>query len=929
MTASAVRAAPALQSAGYPDYILPLDAATPAELVGGKAHNLCRVSELGLRVPSGFVVTARAFESHLEENDLAVRIRALSQRKTGPLSLSGEFDLARQRQLSVRIRDLIVNTPLSPKLRDLLASSAAVLLNRGPVVVRSSAVGEDSARASFAGQLDSFLHVRTLPELENALLACWASCWSERAIAYRAARGLEVRGMGVVVQTQVDAVAAGVLFTRTAAGEILVEHTPGLGDALVAGAIDPGRFLLQRNGTGFQTLSAGERSVKSVENLLFSRARLTELARLAAMLEEGLGGAQDVEWVIDQAGLLHVVQSRPITATVTVNAVQPSGPASGPEVRWSDANINENFPAPVSPFLYSIASAGYAHYFRNLARAFGLSGRRIAAMDDALRHIIGVHGARMYYNLTNIHTVLRTAPFGDALVAAFNSFVGASGSLGATPPVKSNRLREFIELVAIAVKTSWLYLFIGRRVASFERLVDDFAERTEPQRLATLSLRDLRLLLNELMDIRCHRWTNASLADAAAMVCYAMLRRQVEQVSNGNGSGALHNTLLKAIPQLVSGEPVQHLWELSRAVRAEPALRTLFECEAESVVAELAVNPEFADFHARFEEYLQRWGFRCSAELMLTAPSFQEQPELLVETIRAYAGLNGDSPAAKLSRQLAEREHETRRLLRKLRGRPISRSLPFVSRAAALRIVLRWTQSAIAYRERARLKQALLYSRCRRLALALGDGLVARGHLAEQEDVFWLTVAEVDELAAGSAMFPHHVHELTAFRKRAHERLAAMHPSDNFTLPEGEYLSPDGDLQTGDLQTGKETGEETSPRNGHANPANGGSRTLRGAGACGGCATGRAVVLGDASEAGRLGAEDILITRQTDPGWAPVFFLIKGLVIERGGMLSHGAIVAREFGIPCVVGVAQATRELFQAGQIEVDGDRGEVHVLD
>ncbi|MFY9620678.1 MAG: PEP/pyruvate-binding domain-containing protein [Pyrinomonadaceae bacterium] len=908
MTTAAVRAAPA--SAGY---IVPLDEATLPELVGGKAHNLCLIAELGLRVPSGFVVTAHAFDSHLEENDLAEKIRALPQWQTR--SLAGELGLASQRQLSARIRELIVNTPLSPKLCNSLAASAEALLNRGPVVVRSSAIGEDSARASFAGQLDSFLHVRTLPELENALLACWASCWSERAIAYRAARGFEVRGMGVVVQTQVDALAAGVLFTRTAEGAMLVEHTPGLGDALVAGAIDPGRFLLQRNGSGFQALSAGERSIKSVENLLFSRARLAELARLAAMLEEGLGGAQDVEWAIDQADLLYIVQSRPITATVTVNAPPPRGRP----VRWSDANINENFPAPVSPFLYSIASAGYAHYFRNLARAFGLSRRRINAMDDALRHIIGVHGARMYYNLTNIHTVLRTSPFGDDLVVAFNSFVGASGSLGA-PPVKSGRLREFAELVVIAVKTSWLYLFLGRRVASFEQLVDDFAERTEPQRLGALPLRDLRLLLNELMDIRCHRWTNASLADAAAMVCYAMLRRQVEQVSDGNRPGALHNTLLKAIPELVSGEPVQHLWELSRAVRAEPALRNLFEYEAESVVDQLAVNPEFTDFRARFEEYLQRWGFRCSAELMLTAPSFQEQPELLVETIRAYARLDGESPAATLSRQLAEREHETRRLLRKLRNRPISRWLPFVSRAAVLRTVLRWTQAAIAYRERARLKQALLYSRCRRLALALGDRLVARGHLAEQEDVFWLTVAEVDELAGGSAMFPHHVQELTALRKRAHEHLAAMHPSDNFTLTEGDYLPLDGALQTG---------VETSPRNGHANPANGGPRTLRGAGACGGRATGRAVVLCDASEAGRLAAEDILITRQTDPGWAPVFFLIKGLVIERGGMLSHGAIVAREFGIPCVVGVAHATRELFQAGRVEVNGDRGEVHVLD
>ena len=902
MTTS-LRAAPALTTS----YIVPLDHAARLDLVGGKAHNLCRVLELGLRVPRGFVVTTRAFAAHLEQNDLAAKIHVLSQSK-----ISSHDGLDRERQLSARIHDLIVNTPLSPGLRELLNSAAEELLDHGPVVVRSSAVGEDSVRASFAGQLDSFLHVRTLAGLENALLDCWASCWSERAIAYRAARGLEVRGMGVVVQTQVDALASGVLFTRTVEGTILVEHTPGLGDALVAGAIDPGRFALGRNGNGLRVLSAGERPIKKIENLLFSRSRLAELGRIAATLEEGLGGPQDVEWVIDRSGLLFIVQSRPITAIPTISTAQTNGPT----VRWSDANVNENFPAPISPFLYSIASAGYAHYFRNLARAFGLSRSRIAEMDDALGHIIGVHGARMYYNLTNIHTVLRTAPFGDALVSAFNSFVGACGSFGATAHPRTSRLRELVELAAIAGKVTWLYIFLGRRVATFERLVDDFARRTEPHRLGTLSLSDLRLLLKELMDIRCHRWTNASLADAAAMVCYAMLRRLVQQANGGKASAA-HNTLLKAIPQLVSGEPVQQLWELSRAVRADAALRTLFEEDAEFVVNQIAVNPQFASFRAQFEQYLQRWGFRCSAELMLTVPSFQEQPSRLVDTIRAYASRNCESPADALSRQLAEREQETRCLLRKLRGRPISRWLPFVSRAAVLRNVLRCTHAAIAYRERARLKQALLYSRCRRLALALSDQLLTRGHLTQQEDIFWLTVAEVDELAAGRAMFPHHVKELTAMRKRAHEHLAATHPPNDFTLPEGEYLPLDGDLQAGNI---------TSPRKDHSNS---GSHTLQGVGACGGRAVGRAVVLRDASEAGRLGANDILVTRQTDPGWASVFFLIKGLVIERGGMLSHGAIVAREFGIPCVVGVQNATRELFHAGQIDVDGDRGEVHVLD
>jgi pyruvate,water dikinase len=190
---------------------------------------------------------------------------------------------------------------------------------------------------------------------------------------------------------------------------------------------------------------------------------------------------------------------------------------------------------------------------------------------------------------------------------------------------------------------------------------------------------------------------------------------------------------------------------------------------------------------------------------------------------------------------------------------------------------------------------------------------VARGHFVNREDVFWLTVSEVDELASGCAMFPHNVQELTSMRKRAHEHLAATQPPNDFTLPEGEYLPlrPQGNLKDKSVE---QVGTST---------------TLRGVGACGGREVGRAVVLREASEAGQLGAEDILVTRQTDPGWAPVFFLIKGLVIERGGMLSHGAIVAREFGIPCVVGVKHATRDLFQVGQIEVDGDQGEVHVLD
>ncbi len=207
------------------------------------------------------------------------------------------------------------------------------------------------------------------------------------------------------------------------------------------------------------------------------------------------------------------------------------------------------------------------------------------------------------------------------------------------------------------------------------------------------------------------------------------------------------------------------------------------------------------------------------------------------------------------------------------------------------------------------MKQALLYSRCRRLALAIGHQLALCDLIADQSDVFWLTVSEVDEVASGNAMFPHDLREMIAVRVRAHARLSAMHPPDSLVIPEGSYLPMDSMpfVQPAPLDA---------------------AGALRGTGACGGRAQGRATVLRDVSEAARLQEGDNLVTRQTDPGWAPVFFLVKGLVIERGGMLSHGAIVAREFGIPCVVGVRDATQRIADGATIMVDADRGEVYVL-
>ena len=837
---------------------LSLDEPLDPRLVGGKAAGLSRLLRLGVPVPRGVVIPA-----------------ATTARFTEDAGIPDEDWCA------------IVKAWCS--------------LHAPVVIVRSSAIGEDSAAASFAGQLDSIPDVRDAVGLRDGVLRCWRSRGSDRVRAYERARGYALGGIGIVIQQQIDSSMSGVLFTKDPAGTdaALVEYCAGAGEDLVAGRINPGRAIVD---------AAGQvRHLADAAGAVISNEALTDLVARGRRIAEALEAPQDIEWTADRAGRIWFVQARPITAS----AIPPKGGNyrgreggnyRDRQILWSNANVNENFPEPITPLLYSVAAAGYYHYFLNLGRAFGLSARRLAAIDDPLRQIIGVHGARMYYNLTSIHTVLRAAPFGEQLAGAFNQFVGAEDIApdeGGGSGWHEWRAVQALELARIAASVAWQYLFLTRRVETFERTVDEYARRTEPASLQRLGRAALRERLRGFMDIRRHRWKNASLADAGSMVCYAALKAFLRRVLPGEAQDALHNTLLKALPDLVSSMPAIELWKLSRIIRADAELAALFAtAEPDRVVSDVRTNPAFARFSRALTAYLDDWGFRCSAELMLTAPSFQENPEALVSILKSYAECAGESPAELLARQQAERIADTKRVL-KMVG---------FARAVPLRLLLAWTQRSIQLRERARLKQALLYSRLRRVALAIGDDLCAEGRLRRQDEVFMLTVDELDTLLAGGAMFPDHVADEVRGRIRAHSALGTMRPPDTFVLAQGGYL--DAAETRGASAASPDT-------------------TLVGTSACGGRATGRAAVLADVTEAHKLQAGDILVTRQTDPGWGPVFPLISGLVMERGGMLSHGAIIAREFGIPSIVGVTGATRLIPTGATICLDGDRGTVRLME
>jgi pyruvate,water dikinase len=895
--------------------VLALAEANRESLCGGKATGLAQALELGLPVPDGFVVTNYTFQLFLKQDNLGDRINAL-------VTSLAEPGITQVRAASSTISDWVLSADLPTEIIETIKHLWEASTNIHPLIVRSSAVGEDSTEASFAGQLDSFLDICSLEELEVALKQCWASYWCDRSLAYQVSTGKQLQGMGVLVQQQVDSRIAGVLFTRPPMQQdnrshqyMLGEYCHGQGITLVSGQINPGRFHIFKHDLSWQKLSAPEQPDTPTETPDLDSEWIQPLAGAALKLEAYYQRPQDIEWSVDRSGNLFIVQSRPIV-------LRSESSASAPMVTWSNANVRENFPDPITPLLYSVASAGYRNYFHNLGLAFGISAKRIAAMEGPFMNIIGAHGARIYYNLSSIHSVIRTAPFGDRLVEYFNSFVGATESPPASPgdrqfrDLDRSRVMQFLELLHIVAKTSWQFLFLARRITRFETRVDQFASETHPEDLSSMGVIELRNHIRKFMDIRLHRWTDAGLADAASMICYGILNSVLRNTFPEEDQSALPNSLLKGVTGLVSSEPVFHLWKLSRMVLQDEELRQLFSSQSGDAIVKAIrasnAGTAMSEFSRHLDEYLERWGFRCSGELMLTVPSFQENPAALVDILKTYLDVEGESPVEVLNRQKAIREEQTRDILSQIASNRSYGLLQRLGRKSLVKRILYWTQGAISLRERARLKQAMLYSRLRRVALQLGERLTENQLLEHADDIFYLTYQEIDELASSRAMFSHGTRDLVTLRRREHERLSAMEPPDSFLMEEGAYL--DEDIYTSKVGS---TLEETN------------QGLLEGIPACGGKIQGRATILRDVTEADQLNAGDILITTQTDPGWGHVFFLIKGLIIERGGMLSHGAILAREFGIPAVVGVRNATSRIPQHATVFLDGDRGRAHVLE
>lgn len=766
--------------------------------------------------------------------------------------------------------------------------AALVEIGPGPFAVRSSGREEDGANHSHAGQFLSLLDIAE-SEVPAAALKVWRSGLTESLRAYRATRGLDPAGgaPAVVVQRMVPARAAGVAFSADPVSgrrdRIVISAIAGLGDRLVGGEEDGDDYLLDAaSGAALETPEGGG---------VLSETDLTALADLVRRVAGSRGGAQDIEWAFEGSRLF-LLQARPITTALR----EP--PHADPAVTiFDNSNIVESYPGLVSPLTYSFAQYVYARVYRAFVALIGVRSATIRAHGAVFENMLGRIEGRVYYNLVNWYRALALLPGFGLNRAHMETMMGVSEPLPASitattgpPPARGlAKLGEYARLGLMGLRLGFeaLRLPLTKRgfYARLERAVKTPAATIEAMPLSSLAA-EYRRIEADLLE----RWDAPLVNDFLCMIAFGGSRKLLERWGGAEGL-ELHNAIMIGQGDIVSAEPAQRIARMGALAAGKPAIIAALKRGDRQA---LAAEPQLA---REIDGYIAKFGDRCTEELKLESITLTEDPAPLLAAVAAAA----ESPRA--AHQAREDGGERLRLL--LKDRPVRRVIAGWA--------VGWAKNRVRDRENLRFERTRIFGHGRRVFVAIGRQFAAHGLIEAPRDVFLLTVPEVLGAIEGFGVSAD-LRGLVAVRKAEMERAAERpDPPERITI-EGTALLGSAAFPPKVVAATAGTGSD--------------ERSRSGTGCSAGIVRATARVIRDPRRQA-LAQGEILVARHTDPGWIAVFSNASAIIAERGSLLSHSAIVAREMGIPCIVGLKGALDWIVDGETIEVDGAAGIVRKVD
>ncbi|MCY1064611.1 phosphoenolpyruvate synthase [Nannocystis sp. RBIL2] len=858
---------------------------TKAKVVGGKGANLGELARLaGIRVPAGFCVTTEAFQRIVGD---APPIGALLDR----LSSLAASDRDTIRELSGELRRIIEATAIPDDLRDAISQALSRLGADDAYAVRSSATAEDLPGASFAGQQDTFLNVRGAQAIVTHVRRCWASLFTERAVSYRIQHGFDHRKvhMAVVVQKMVSPQAAGILFTAdpvTSNRKVTsIDAGFGLGEALVAGLTRADSYKLRDGRIIEKTIATKTLATYALDEggteerpldperqrgQVLTEAQMLQLERLGRQIERHFGHPQDIEWCLVEDEF-HIVQSRPITTLYPI----PEGGERANRVYISVGHQQMMTDAmkPLGLSVFQLAAGGPMHPAGG--RLFVDPAKQLAspATRDAFLDMLG-----------RTHPLMRDAL--QTLIERGDFIQTLPDDATPSPPGQGS------QVLALAGS--------GAQIDDDPAIVAELIERSRAA-LAALK-RDIRTkagtALFDFIVEDIQQWKKSMLeprsmgAIMAGMNASAWLN---EKMSTWLGEKNVADTLSQSVANNITSEMGLALLDVADAIRPYPeVIARLQRVKHEDFLDELVALDGGQEARDAIRAYLDKYGMRCAGEIDITRARWSEKPTALVPLI--LSNIKNFTPGAG-ARKFAQGRQEALQQAQALLDR--SRRLPDGEHKAgeAQRMIDRLRNFA-GYREYPKYDLVNRYFVYKQALKREAERLVQAGVIFDADDIHYLTFGELREVVRTHQLDG----QIVGDRKAEHELHEKLTPPRVITS-EGEIVA--GAYKRDHLPAGAIVGQAVSS----------------------GVVEGRARVLADMADA-HMEEGDILVTTFTDPSWTPLFVSIKGLVAEVGGLMTHGAVIAREYGLPAVVGVEHATRLIRDGQRIRVHGTDGYVEIL-
>jgi pyruvate,water dikinase len=783
--------------------------------------------------------------------------------------------------------------------------------------VRSSAVEEDGAEDSFAGQLESYLFVRA-DAIAERVADVWRSGCSPRMMEYRKQRGLSahpISAPAVLVQRMVDSACSGVAFSADPVsgrrGVAIVSAVFGMGTALVGGEADADVYEVNRAGS-IEQVQIAHKAIKhsfsaAVEegvaaepvadsmrdHPVLAREQAAAVAALARKAAAVFGQPQDIEWAIAD-GKLYLLQSRPITTLR--NLPDPDGVLN----IWDNSNIIESYSGVTTPLTFSFARHVYEGVYRQFCRILRVPEKKIAANERTFRCMLGLIRGRIYYNLLNWYRVLALLP-GFTLNRSFmEQMMGVREKLpeeiaaGLATASRKEQVADAFSLIRMVFALVTSLLGLERQIARFQARLNDALQEPSPA-LSEMRLDELTAYYAQLEEKLLRRWDAPLVNDFFAMIFHGALRKLTLKWL-GDETGMLANEAIRSQGGMISAEPAARVRELAAIAAADPEFVRLL-CEESTEEALRAVRGH-NEFRVGYDVYLAKFGDRCLEELKLESETLHDNPQILLRSVGELArapGVEGGPPESGKPGDGLRVEDRIRAVL----GRSLLKR-------GLLMWVLNQARTRVRQRENLRFERTRLFGRIRRIFREAGRRLQASGVLSSPDDVFYLQVEEIVSYVNGSAVSAN-LGALTQVRRTEFEEYKASGAPPERMETIGPVYQVNVFSTKATLREEGATGEERC-----------------GIGCCAGVVRGTVRVILDPRGA-QLPAGSILVAKHTDPGWIMLFPSAKGLLVERGSLLSHSAIVARELGIPAVVSIRGLTNWLRDGDLVELDGTHGTV----